>query len=297
LTAFFPFNVTVMVAANKLGARSSAVEDLGVAADLQGAALVSGILAAASFEFPWLAAGCASAAASQQLGAFIAQQAAQGQANQANDPPVPDFLTREELEVKVIQTSEMTELAKSDPALSDVVHASVYLLAAWRTLDATQAKLNAADLAGDRAGERIQKSTCGNLAREFERKAKELQGIFGKWREQQASFADQLMNSVTEAMLVDLKNKEKQWRAHGFPKKEMEKLTDGKVPFNISSVVKSLNPADILHEFIVAVERGGDAGSAFFRGYLEPPGYLDSLVARYALLVSYARQLAHPSGH
>src|SRR5262249_53860475 len=148
LTGFTPVNVTVMVPANKLGAQDSAKLDLKVAADLQLLALASASLAALLFELPWAAAACAATAASQQLAAFIAQQAAQGQANAANDPPVPDFLTQEELEVKVPESSQMTELAKSDPALSDVMHASVYVLAAWRTLDAIQAKLNAAAIAG-----------------------------------------------------------------------------------------------------------------------------------------------------
>jgi hypothetical protein len=230
----FGFNVVVLVDGTKAQAQSGAENQLVAAAFSQGvAATLAAAAAAATGTVIGIPAGVALgiAAGAAQITAFALQQAAQADANRANDPPSPDFLTREPVVIRPRTIAGIDKLRESNPDLARLLEASEYLHAAGRALDMMQAKLLGANITEDHKGTDIQKEACRNLARLLETEARRLPQVIAK-------AIDETRRGF-EKVLPALKLGYETLQANGISSELREKLLSEGTPFNMLGMVEA----------------------------------------------------------
>jgi hypothetical protein len=163
------FTVVVEVSTDKVGADNSAALDFALAVGFTQQAAIAAVITAATACTGVGAVVGAGVAAGFSAAAFAMQQAAQGQAALANDPPPPDFLTREPMTIVAAAYSSFGEFARHVHSgeftrrLGDFmrfVEAAVFVQNAAKALPKIQAKLVGAVSAHDETGEKFQINQC-----------------------------------------------------------------------------------------------------------------------------------------
>ncbi len=248
-----PLNVQVSVGLSKLQDQQGASNNLSFAVFQQGVAIGLGITAAGLtstiFGIP---AGVvvASLAAAAQIAAVVAQQIAQGDATRANDPPTPDFFTREIVGIYPATIAGIDKLEESYPHLAHLLHALVYLRALRRALDGMQSKLSGAKIAGDQHGEQLQRKECLSLARRVELENDKVRKVVND--------ATKEIGTAIRKNLPALKTGYEQLQSGGISPQAREHLLKANAPANVLAVIdamahdRSLGRTDVLDSEIVS---------------------------------------------
>ncbi len=169
--------VQVVVDVLKEQAEENAVTDLGAAIYFTGLAAVTAVATAAA---GWTGIGAAigaAIAAGFGLTAFGFQQAASGQANRANDPPPPDFLTRESFQTEVGKLPNFGEYEKVFPNLISFLRLQSAVHHYGRAFDQIQAKVAGAVITEDKTGIRLQLQESHRLAALIENNVRDIKSI------------------------------------------------------------------------------------------------------------------------
>lgn len=161
--------VVVAVPDKKFNFCTVAMSDMGMSLTLAGTAAAAAVLAAITAEMPPVSAGFAITAAVAAAGATALQVAAQGAAANANDPPVPDPLTRVVEPVEFPQLPQLVRVPKGARPLVDFATRLVGVTNLHSALSRNQSRQLGARLWKDAAGERIQVANRALLLRQLRR--------------------------------------------------------------------------------------------------------------------------------
>jgi hypothetical protein len=235
INAFDPLRLLVSVSQAKQAAEIGALIQIGLAALFQAVAVALGIAAATAagtiFGLP-AAAVLGAAAGAAQVSAFACQQAAQGFANQATDPPVPDFCTRELLRIVPGAVPGIERVRKQYPQLARTLEIAAFLYSAGRTLDAIDAKLVACFVDKDKRGRVLQIDARRKIARMLEVEKRRIPLQVVRTRKE--------LKSSLQKLGVALNQGVRSLQAEGLSSTFREKLLASGAPVNLVLMVEEM---------------------------------------------------------